>query len=349
MKAALTMALVISTLLLSAAVGASQDKNLLSVVKDLGAVLEWDPLRDTGVIAVGEDRIALGIGSDSALINYRLKVQIDPPVRKDGAVWLTTAAVAAISDAVQKDRLAHAGEQMRVAYILIDPGHGGIDGGGVGSYVDGKTKVTVKEKDVTLRVGQLLAEMLQAGFPDKQVLSTRSSDIQVSLEKRVDIANALLEKTSDTVLFLSIHANTTPFNKTASGYEVWCLPPEYTRTLVDEKVTGKENADIASILNSMREEEISMESNLLAREILAGLDGTVGAYSGNRGLRLMDWYVVRNARMPAVLTEVGFVSNEAEAAHLADGSYLKDVATGIYTGVKAFIAQFERNGSGSAR
>ncbi len=130
---------------------------------------------------------------------------------------------------------------------------------------------------------------------------------------------------------------------------MWCLPPEYARTLVDEKSTGKENADIASILNSMREEEISMESNLLARQILAGLDGTVGTRSGNRGLRLMDWYVVRNARMPAVLTEVGFVSNEAEAVHLADEAYLKDVALGIYSGVKAFIEQFERNGSSGAR
>ncbi len=203
MRAATTFALVIAALLLAAPVGVPQDKNLLSVVKDLGAILEWDSLRDVGVIAVGEDRIAIGIGADSALINYRLKVQIDPPARRDGAVWLTTAAVAAISSAVQKDRLAHAGEQMRVAYILIDPGHGGMDGGGVGSYMDGKTKMELKEKDITLRVGTMLAEMLTAGFPDKQVISTRTSDVFVSLEKRVDIANALLEKTSDTVLFLS--------------------------------------------------------------------------------------------------------------------------------------------------
>jgi N-acetylmuramoyl-L-alanine amidase len=349
MKAARTFALVFTVLLAAAAASGAQEKNLLSVVKDLGALLEWDPLRDSGVIAVGQDRVAIGVGADSALVNYRLKVQIDPPERRDGAVWLTTAAIAAISDAMQKDRLAHAGENMRVACILIDPGHGGADGGGAGSYVDGTTKVTVKEKDITLRVGLLLGAMLKAGFSDKQVIFTRENDEKVTLEKRVDVANALLEKTSDTVLFLSIHANTTPFNRAASGYEVWCLPPEYTRTLVDEKAAGKENADIASILNSMREEEISMESNLLAREILAGLDGTVGARSGNRGLRLMDWYVVRNARMPAVLTEVGFVSNEEEAARLADPAYLQDVARGIYSGVDAFIRQFEGNGSRVAR
>jgi N-acetylmuramoyl-L-alanine amidase len=58
---------------------------------------------------------------------------------------------------------------------------------------------------------------------------------------------------------------------------------------------------------------------------------------------------VRNARMPAVLTEVGFVSNADEAARLADSSYLNEVAQGMYNGLKAFILGFERSGSGGAR
>ena len=123
---------VLVLLLLGAVLGA-QDKNILSLASDLGAVLEWDPLRDAGVISFGDDRIAVAVGTDSALINYRLKVQIDAPVRRDGGVWLTTAAVGAIGDAVQKDRLAHAGEHLRVQYILLDPGHGGKDSGAVGT------------------------------------------------------------------------------------------------------------------------------------------------------------------------------------------------------------------------
>ncbi len=124
-------------LLLGARLGA-QDKNILSVTSDLGAVLEWDSLRDSGVISFGDDRIAVAVGTDSALINYRLKVQIDPPVRRDGGVWLTTAAVGAIGEAVQKDRLAHAGEHLRVQYILLDPGHGGKDSGAVGTVAVGQ-------------------------------------------------------------------------------------------------------------------------------------------------------------------------------------------------------------------
>ena len=335
-------------LLLPHAVSA-EDRNLLSLASDLGAVLEWDPLQDAGVISFGDDRIAVGVGMGMALINYRLKVEIEPPVRRDGAVWLTTAAVRTISDAMQKDRLAHAAENMRVGYVLIDAGHGGRDGGGVGSFMDGKARVTVKEKDVTLSVARRLAALLATGFPDRDIVFTRSDDTFISLEDRVVVANALLEKTKETVLYLSIHANASPFNKKASGFEVWCLPPEYKRTLLDEKAAGKDNQEILPILNSMLEEEISVESTVLAQEILAGLEGKIGAQSGNRGLRKNDWYVVRNARMPAVLTEVGFLTNPEEASRLADDEYLQKIAEGIYDGVRAFIARFERSGSNGAR
>ena len=348
MRSTRVAALVCALLAVGALIGA-QDKNILSLTNDLGATLEWDPLRDAGVISFGDDRIAVAVGADSALINYRIKVQIDAPVRRNGGVWLTTAAVGEIGDAVQKDRLAHAGEHLRVQYILLDPGHGGKDSGAVGSVSSGKKQVPLMEKDITLSVGRTLAALLKEGFPEKEVILTRNDDTFVSLEERVVIANALLEKTKDTILYVSIHANTSPFNKTASGFEVWCLPPTYERTLVDEKAAGKENLDILPILNSMREEEISLESTILAQNILSGLEASLGQKSANRGLRQNDWYVVRNARMPAVLTEVGFVSNAEEAVGLADPAYLNEVAQGMYSGVKAFIQGFERSGSGSAR
>jgi len=332
-----------------AATSTAQEKDLLSLAGDLGGVLEWDPLRDVGIISFGSDRIALGVGIDLAVINYRLKVGIDAPLRKKGAVWLTSASVAALSEAVQKDRLAHAGDHLRVAAILIDPGHGGKDGGAVGSVVVGKRQITVREKDVTLTVARRLSDMLKSAFPDKEILFTRTVDSFVSLEDRVVVANSLLEKSKETVLYISIHANTSPFNKNASGFEVWCLPPEYKRTLVDETTAGKENHEILPILNGMLEEEISLESTVLAQEILSGLNAKIGQLSADRGLRQNDWYVVRNARMPAVLVEVGFVSNPDEAARLADDAYLKDVAAGMYSGVRAFIGRFEQNGSAGAR
>jgi N-acetylmuramoyl-L-alanine amidase len=336
--------------LLPLAMLAAQEKNLLALAADLGAVVEWDPLRDAGVISFGSDRISLAIGADAALVNYRLKVAIDPPVRRDGAVWLTTTTVKALSDAVQKDRLAHAAEHLRVAYILIDPGHGGRDSGAVGEYVQGKKTLTVMEKDIALQTAQALVSLLNAAFPDKEIMLTRDRDDTVALEDRPPIGNALLEKTNETVLWISIHANAKlRAGSTAKGFEVWYLPPQYSRTLLDEGSAGDENRDILPILNSMLEEEISLESTVLAQEILKGLEGKIGDRTDNRGLRQNDWYVVRNARMPAVLVEVGFVSSPEEAARLADAAYLRDIAEGMYDGVRGFIAQFEKNGSNGAR
>jgi N-acetylmuramoyl-L-alanine amidase len=345
MRPVRTACLVLALLCLAARVPA-QDTNLLDLAHDLGAFLEWDPLRDAGLIIVGDDRISVGVGMDCALVNYRVKVAIDPPARRQGAVWLTRASVDAIGDAVQRDRLRNADGRMSVAHILIDPGHGGKDGGSVGRYAGPKGPAALKEKDVNLAVALHLKELLKAAFPAKGVVLTRETDVFVSLEDRVEMANKLLENTAGTVLYLAIHANASPFKKQASGFEVWCLPPEYPRTLVDEKAVGKGYQDILPILNSMREEEITLESTILAQQILAGLEAGIGSRSANRGLRREAWYVVRNARMPAVLTEVGFVTNPEEAARLADDAYLKDLAAGIYNGVDAFISRFERPGGG---
>jgi len=322
----------------------AQEKNLLSMIGELGAGLEWDPLRDRGVISLGEDRISLGVGLPLAIINYRLAVSIQAPTRRDGAVWLAAEAMSEISKALQQDRLARTAGHLRIAAILIDPGHGGEDPGATGTYMEGKKSITIHEKDVVLKIGLTLSRMLQKALPDKEILLTRSDDTYVTLEKRAEMANSLLGKTNDTVLYLSIHANST-FNKLsqAKGYEVWYLPPEYKRTLLEGK--DPSTAELVPILNSMLEEEISVESIVLAREILSGLNASIGDLTENRGMRQEPWYVVRNAKMPAVLVEVGFMSSPEEAARLADDAYLKGIAEGLYTGVCSFITRFERYGS----
>jgi len=322
----------------------AQEKNLLSMVGELGAGLEWDPLRDRGVISLGEDRISLGVGLPLAIINYRLAVSIQAPTRRDGAVWLAAEAMSEISKALQQDRLARTAGHLRIAAILIDPGHGGEDPGATGTYMEGKKAIPIHEKDVVLKIGLTLSRMLQKALPDKEILLTRSDDTYVTLEKRAEMANSLLGKTNDTVLYLSIHANST-FNKLsqAKGYEVWYLPPEYKRTLLEGK--DPSTAELVPILNSMLEEEISVESIVLAREILSGLNASIGDLTENRGMRQEPWYVVRNAKMPAVLVEVGFMSSTEEAARLADEAYLKGIAEGLYTGICSFITRFERYGS----
>jgi N-acetylmuramoyl-L-alanine amidase len=331
--------------LLGAAGAVAEERELLGLVTELGATLEWDPLRGLGVIAAGDDRIALAVGVPFAVVDYAVKVDIEPPVMRDGAVYLADAAVAAVSDAVAKQRLARAMERLRIGSILIDPGHGGKDPGAMGKYPAGKSTADVREKDVVLAIAREAGRRLAAEYPDKQVLYTRADDTYISLEGRADMANALLAKSPDRVLYISVHANST-MNRASkpTGFEVWYLPPEYRRTLLESGGSGVEE-ELIPILNSMLEEEITVESIVLARDILAGLERSVGSVSPSRGLKEESWYVVRNAKMPAVLIEVGFISTPEEAARLADPAYLREVAEGIYSGVRAFISRFERGGS----
>ena len=226
------------TLIICATLSAQQ-RDLLSIVGELGAGLEWDPLRDRGVISLGDDRISLAVGLPIAVINYRVDVPIPAPERRDGAVWLGQDAMTAISRALQKDRIARHGRAPADRRSPHRSGHGGEDPGAMGTYMDGKRSIPIREKDVVLKVGLILSQMLQKALPDKQILLTRSDDTYITLENRAQMANNLLGKTNDTMLYISLHANST-FNKAskAKGYEVWYLPPEYKRTLLDPAGQG---------------------------------------------------------------------------------------------------------------
>ena len=230
------------------------------------------------------------------------------------------------------------GAFFRIGAILIDPGHGGRDPGTVGSYIENGKTIPVYEKNIALTVSLALDELLRKTYPDKKILLTRSGDTYPSLEDRVEMANGVPLKKNEAILYISIHANAAPFNKKPYGFEVWYLPTDYRRDLIDKNAASKE---IIHILNSMMEEEFSTESILIAKNISDGLDAQIGKESKNRGLKEKEWYVVRNAKMPSVLIELGFVTNPEEAKRLNTPSYLQKCAQGIYNGLTAFISRFE--------
>ena len=234
----------------------------------------------------------------------------------------------------------------KVGAVLIDPGHGGKDPGSSGSYSKDGKKVTVKEKDVVLSAAKMLFEMLVRKYPDKKILMTRTGDTYPSLEDRVNMANSVELENHEAVIYVSIHANAA-FNKSSSGFEVWYLSPDYRRTVIDGK--SVDSAEIVPILNSMMEEEFTTESILIAQSVLEGLEAEVGSLSNNRGLKAESWFVVRNARMPSVLIELGFVTNEDEARLLDDSEYLQKCASGIYNGIVNFVSYFEGIGGTALR
>lgn len=320
---------------------ASQDSSrtlitLQAMGKSLSARIFWDPVSGIAVLEKNGHLVNFRAGDALVLLDYREAVLLDPPVLKNGALMVSVSFRETLDSFFSR---VPPPVSYRVGAILIDPGHGGKDPGAVGkASVKGKT-VTVREKDVVLTVAKDVYERLRKQWPDKQILLTRSDDRYISLEDRVSIANSVKLGEHEAILYISIHANAA-FNTRSSGFEVWYLSPDYRRTVIDK--SGVDSAEIVPILNSMMEEEFTTESILIAKSISDGLETQIGKDSPNRGLKEEAWFVVRNAKMPSVLVELGFVTNRKEAAMLADPQYLKKCASGIYNGLVSFVTHFEQ-------
>ncbi len=339
--------------------------------KQLNAKVYWDSLSESGVLEKDGHQIQFRTENQIAIFDFNAFELVDAPKNINGTVFFTNAFVSRAekffadaktadlkiaaekaeqakisqhtvsSEPQNNDKNFSAGEELfKIGAILIDPGHGGKDTGAVGSYTNSKGKKTeIKEKDVVLEISTELYKKLKKSFPDKRIYLSRSDDSTMSLDQRVELANNIPLAEHEAILYVSVHANSN-LRKEPSGFEVWYLSPGYRRNIIAEDAADKE---ILPILNSMLEEEFTTESILIAKFILDGLDAEIGKQSPNRGLKEEEWYVVRNANMPSVLVEVGFVSNPNEAKLLADSNYLLKIVTGMYNGLSSFIAHFERS------
>ena len=330
-----TLIVLLLQLSIAAPVAAEKTVSAADAAKALDADVAWNPLSQEITFTVGEHTAQCRIGKPLVFFDYReAAVTHAPQMSTDAQPILSAALFTQLEDFFKR---FNTGSFFRVGAVLIDPGHGGRDPGTVGSYIENGKTIPVYEKNIALTVSLALDELLRKTYPDKKILLTRSGDTYPSLEERVEMANGVPLQKNEAILYISIHANASLSNR-ASGFEVWYLPPEYRRNLIDKHAAPKE---IQPILNIMLEEEFTTESILMAKSILDGLDAKIGKESRNRGLKEREYFVVRNAKMPSILIELGFVSNPEEAKRLNTPAYLQKCAEGIYNGLLSFITQFE--------
>lgn len=221
--------------------------------------------------------------------------------------------------------------ESEVKTIIIDPGHGGKDPGAIGPK-------GLKEKDVVLRTSRILKEKLKKIYPNKRIFLTRSNDSFIDLEKRTDIANDVANKEGVTI-FISIHANGSP-SPSARGFETYFLIPDIKRQIISDGALSNDK-EINSILNNMLNNEIIKESIELATYIQNGISKYIGKKSPNRGTKDASYIVIHKTKMPAVLVELGFITNKIEENYLGQYSYLAKICTGITDGLQKFIKFFE--------
>lgn len=322
--------------LCGAAVLFGTERELIKFAESTGIELQWEPFLEIGTLSVGYKTFKFRPGEPWILLDYEAKFSVKPLFKRNGILFIPEET----ADFVRGVFFPKKEGGPRIGAIFIDPGHGGKDPGTIGRHKHNGQDLVLYEKDIVLAASLELGDLLRKRFPDKQVVFSRTDDRYLTLEERPELANAVKLEEQEAIVFISVHANAS-LNSKAKGYEVWYLPSHYRRTLLSTDNLDEETKSILPILNTMLEEEYTIESILLAKYILQGFDEAVGDVSENRGLKDESWFVVRKAKMPSVLVEIGFVTHPEEAKRLADPQYLKKIARAVYNGVVSFIEYFD--------
>ena len=189
--------------------------------------------------------------------------------------------------------------------VYLDAGHGGYDPGA--SYFG------ISEKSLTLAIQSRVKAKLEAeGY---QVVTTRTSDTYVDLTDRSRAANA-----SESDIFVSIHINASG-SSAAQGIETYYYQPY---------------AEYPSRINAAYHDNSTRlrMSDTLANAIQSSLINATGAQ--NQGVKRQTFAVLRETTAPAVLLELGFLSNPQEAARLNSSAYQETLANAIVAGIKAY-------------
>jgi N-acetylmuramoyl-L-alanine amidase len=221
--------------------------------------------------------------------------------------------------------------------IVLDAGHGGHDSGAVGP-------TGLMEKELVLDVTRRVARLAEEKLGVKVVLS-RDSDHFVTLRDRTSFAN---RERAD--LFVSIHANA--HREVANeGVETFFLSSEATDSgarqvaaqensvvQLEAPANGRPRNDVLkAILWDLAQSEFQIESSRLAEVVQDSM--TRSLRIPNRGVKQAGFYVLGGAAMPAVLIEIGFVTNPREERKLRDSRYRDEIARAIYSG----LAEYKRN------
>lgn len=304
-----------------------------------GASLKWEAYHRIGLLEKGDKSISFSLDNTWMIGNYSTILPSGAVLKEKGVLIFSNDAAQTVLKFFGENVAEENPYNVRV--ILIDPGHGGRDPGTSSTVTVNGIPVLVEEKNINLDVSLRLADMLRIKFPGKEILLTRTDDSYPTLEERVELANGIEVGPKEGIIYISIHVNAS-LNRKAEGYEIWHLPGNYRREVVNPDIY-KGDESLIPVVNTILEERYAMESIRLAQNMLNGLDEQLPDVP-NRGLKEESWFVVRNTRMAAVLVELGYITNKDEAQRMMQTSYLKKLTNGLYNGINRFIDYYEEKG-----
>jgi len=213
--------------------------------------------------------------------------------------------------------------------IVLDPGHGGSDPGARGP-------AGTEEKGLTLILARALRTRLEQRFPVKVVL-TRSGDSFLPHDTRSALAN---QHKAD--LFISLHINSSRISG-ASGAETYFASLDASDERAAEAASTENRGDplydLQLILWDLAQSRHLAESQRFASLVQAELNEALSLR--DRGVKQAPFRVLMGAAMPAVLVELGFLSNPREESRLADPNYRNQLVDALARAVGRYKAKIE--------
>ncbi|MCP4659308.1 MAG: N-acetylmuramoyl-L-alanine amidase [bacterium] len=280
-------------------------------------------------IAAAPDHLRIDLADDAGAAEPRLLVS--PVVRLIVEVFHRSALPEEAIPGAERRPPARASG---VRTIVIDPGHGGAETGAIGPS-------GTAEKNLTLLVSRVLKRQLERRLPVRVVL-TRTGDVELPLETRTSIAN---QNKAD--LFISLHCNSA-FGATAHGAETYFLSREASDQMAAQVAEmenlangGAQNPelDLQLILWDLAQSYHLAESQRFASLVQEELNLTLGLR--DRGVKQAPFRVLMGAMMPAVLVELGFLSNPEEETKLQTSLFRGELADSLVRAVIRFKTQME--------
>jgi N-acetylmuramoyl-L-alanine amidase len=308
-----------------------QAASLQTVCEQNGVNWYWDSVSQAVTMSRGALSARGMVGSEIVVIDQQKIFLSEPLKRQRGKIQVP-------ADFYRKVILNLLGSEgtvsLRPCRIILDPGHGGKDPGAIGS-------AGTYEKDIVLDIAKRLKTILEGYQYD--VKMTRADDTFIPLEQRTEIASQFVAD-----LFISIHANASTTNR-ASGLEVYALKqldrqeqkdPQRIKNLdilFRKLAMQRQDKSVENIVTDMLYSYKSSESFALAQAISEEVEQDTRAR--NRGVYKAGFFVLRNTLMPAVLVEVGFLSNAREERQLNSNQYRQKIAEGIARSLREYITR----------
>ncbi len=329
------------------------------MAKDKGFQSSWDPVLKNLIIKGPSDFLKFHVGSKYGLSKGEV-VDLGGPVRLlNGSVMIPESAgvffealsfspkptiairmlpsTPMISQSLYGAKKVEAAPRFQIRRVVIDAGHGGRDFGAISPR-------GTREKDLTLEIATGLRDELEKLGVETTL--SRSTDRFIPLKERALIAN---KKNAD--FFISIHANAST-SRSLQGFEVYYLSEATDDAALaveraENSVLTLENtrwenpsADLKKIYWDLKETENRKESIRIAHHVAEGVESS--AVVSHRRIRAANFYVLKWTECPAVLLELGYITNPADERRLKSALYREQLVQGIVKGIMEYKAEFER-------